>query len=93
VPGARVLTQGQARSIAAAVGGWPTENLLPAAQRRVSLAAAIHAVAARDWRTLAEQEGGSQMRTITSFLLPTRTSCTRSFRHVQFSVPSRQAAV
>ena len=62
-------------------------------RRRVSLAARIPAVAARDWRTLAEQEGGTQMRTITSFLLPARTSCTRSFRHVQLSVPPRQAAV
>src|SRR5215471_6432125 len=69
------------------------ENLLPVAWWRVSLAARIPAVAARDWRTLAEQEGGTQMRTITSFLLPAHTSCTRSFRHVQLSVPPRQAAV
>jgi hypothetical protein len=34
-----------------------------------------------------------QVRTITSFLLPARTSCTRSFGHVQLSVPPRQAAV
>src|SRR5262249_36475041 len=71
----------------------PAENLLPAAWRRVSLAARIPAVAARDWWRLAEQEGGTQMRTITSFLLPARTSCTRSFRHVQLSVPPRQATV
>ena len=69
------------------------ENLLCATWRRVSLSSRIPAVAARDWRTLAEQEGGTQMRTITSFLLPARTSCTRSFRHVQLSVPPRQAAV
>jgi hypothetical protein len=90
---ARVLAGEQARAVAAATGGWPAENLLPAAWRRVSLAARICAVAARGWRTLAEQEGGTQMRTITSFLLPARTSCTRSFRHVQLSVPPRQAAV
>src|SRR5262249_53159708 len=73
--------------------GTPTENLLPAAWRRVSLAARIAAVAARDWRRLAEQEGGTQMRTTTSFLLPARTSCTRSVCHVQLSFPPRQAAV
>jgi len=83
----------QARTIAAAAGGWPAENLLPAAWRRVNLAARIPAVAARDWRMLAEQEGGTQMRTITSFLLPARTSCTRSVRHAQLPVPPRQAAV
>ena len=90
---AGVLTEKQARTIAAATGGRPAENLLPAAWRRVSLAARIPAIAARDWRTLAEQEGGTQMRTITSFLLPARTSCTRSFHHVQLSVPPRQAAI
>ncbi len=93
VGAARVLTEEQARTIAAATGGWAAENLLPAAWRRVSLAARIPAVAARDWRTLAEQEGGTQMRTITAFLLPARTSCTRSFRHAQLAVPPRQAAV
>ena len=77
----------------AATGARPAENLLPAAWRRVSLAARIPAVAARDRRTLAKQEGGTQMRTITSFLLPARTSCIRSFCHVQLSVPPRQAAV
>ena len=29
------------------------------------------------------------MRTITSFLLPARTSCTRSFRDVQLSVRAK----
>lgn len=88
-----MLTEGRARMMAAAAGACPVENLLPPAWWRVSLAARIIAVAARDWRTLAEQEGGAQMRITTSFLLPARTSCTRSFRHVQLSVPPRQAAV
>src|ERR1700745_3987114 len=39
--------------------GLTRENLLPGAWRRVSLATRIPAVAARDWRTLAEQEGGT----------------------------------
>jgi hypothetical protein len=90
---AGVLTGEQARTIAAAAGGGPAENLLPAAWWRVSLAAGIAAAAARGWRRLAEQEGGTQMRTSTGFLLPARTSCTRSFRYVQLSVPPRQAAV
>src|SRR5260370_13842083 len=92
VGAARVLTEEQARTIAAATGGWAAENLLPAAWRRVSLAARIPAVAARDWRTPAEQEGGTPMRAITSFLLPARTCCTRSFRHAPLSLPPRRAA-
>jgi hypothetical protein len=70
-------------------GGKPVARCLAACQP----GSRILTVAARDWRTLAEQEGGPQMRTITDFLLPARTSCTRSLRHVQFSVPPRQAAV
>jgi hypothetical protein len=83
----------QARTIAARREADRRETCCPVRGRCVSLAARFAAAAARGWRRLAEQEGGTQMRTITSFLLPARTSCTRSFCHVQLSVPPRQAAV